>query len=468
MRRSLVSAFLMTLGWSASSLFAQYQQPVLRSVPSGTPSVTAAGTTAHTTRNNSFAPQAGGAMRPNTVGVSTTLSDTSLIQEVAPTPAPVAAQQDVPSAPATGDAQQQVGPGLQVQSNAATAPDWAYERGRFGRFMQCDQSEPFRLFGTTARGTEVGGWLMSGWHTDDNGLFNNDDDRLRLHQGWIYAENKADQCCNWDVGYRFDLVYGVDGLDLQAKGNSPAGAPEDWDNDFDHGIYGWAVPQAYAEFARGRHSILAGKFFSPLGYESLMGPQSFFYSHSFSRFFTQPFTLSGVLSRFDYTNDLQLLNGVTAGWDTGYDQTNGGATYVGGFRYHPCAPINFSYLVSAGNTGYLGEGWNHNFITDVMLTDRMNYVVETNILNLDNNDDFSVVNYLLYRVNPCIGVGTRFEWYRSDRFTGVDNSTYSWTSGLNVNTIPNLIWRPEVRVDWGAGAVDPGQLILGSSLIVQF
>jgi hypothetical protein len=402
---------------------------------------------------------------PTSSGVINTISDGPVIQEISDSPAAAQdpALQDVPAPPSTGEAQQPVGPRLQVQSNAATMPDECYERGSW-----CQLGEPFRLFGTTPRGTQVGGWWQSGYHTDDDGLFNVHDDRPRLHQAWLYAENKADRCCQWDVGFRFDLVYGVDGSDLQAFGNPPAGNPDGWDNDWDYGIYGWALPQAYLEVARGGHSIIGGKFFSPMGVESLMSPQNFFYSHSFSRYYIQPFSMTGGLSRFDFSPELRLINGVTTGWDTGFDQTNSGMNYIGGFEYVPCAPINVRYYVSAGNTGFRGDGWTHSLALDLMLTKKLNYILEGNLQNLDTTDQYSMVNYLLYRFNPCLAVGSRLEWFVSDRFTGRDNSTYSWNAGINFRRNANMMVRPEVRVDWGAGAVDRGEAIFATDFIFTF
>ena len=75
---------------------------------------------------------------------------------------------------------------------------------------------------------------------------------------------------------------------------------------------------------------------------------------------------------------------------------------------------------------------------------------------------------VIYHVNDCLGLGSRLEWYKSTIYTGSSNSTYSWTSGLNFRRNANITWRPELRVDWGEGAVDPGQTILASDLIVTF
>ncbi len=371
--------------------------------------------------------------------------------------------QDVPAPPAFGG-QQPVGPALQVRSNAATMPDECYERASW-----CQLGEPIRVFGTTPRGLEVGGWWQSGYHSDNDGLWNNRDDEFNLHQLWLFAEKKAPRCCDkLGFGFRTDIVYGVDAQNMQAFGNPPANAPVGWDNEWDHGSYGWAIPQAYGEIARGDWSIIAGKYISPMGYENVMSPKNFFYSRSYSRVNILPQTLTGTLSSYKYSNDTTLFTGVTTNWDTGFNRFNDSLNYLGGFAYKPCAPVNVTGLVSAGDTGYREDGVTSDMIVDVMLTDKLNYIGDWTFENSDTAHQFSLSNYLIYRVNDCLGLGSRLEWYKSTIYTGSSNSTYSWTSGLNFRRNANVTMRPELRVDWGEGAVDPGQPIFASDLIVTF
>ena len=103
---------------------------------------------------------------------------------------------------------------------------------------------------------DIGGWTQIGYHDKSNGVFNAHPDALRLHQQWLYAERVADGSDGLDFGFRFDAMYGVDGANTQAFGNPPGS----WDflNGFDHGIYGWALPQAYGE-VRGRGLVRQGR-----------------------------------------------------------------------------------------------------------------------------------------------------------------------------------------------------------------
>ena len=47
-------------------------------------------------------------------------------------------------------------------------------------------------------------------------------------------------------------------------------------NNFDHGIYGFALPQVYGEVAMGDLSVKMGHFFTIIGYEVVTAPDNFF------------------------------------------------------------------------------------------------------------------------------------------------------------------------------------------------
>ena len=76
------------------------------------------------------------------------------------------------------------------------------------------------LFGDEERAVNFGGWLQSGYHSQDNGLFNNRPDDVQIQQAWLYAEKEA-VAGESPFGFRADLVYGIDGADTQAFGNDP-------------------------------------------------------------------------------------------------------------------------------------------------------------------------------------------------------------------------------------------------------
>ena len=352
-----------------------------------------------------------------------------------------------------------------LEDAAKCSPDC---RSRGG--LLCKEGEPWQLFPENRWNTRIGGWIQAGWHDENDGRFNSHPDRLHLHQTWLYAEKVANGECGWDWGFRADMVYGVDAQDTQAFGNNPGNW--DYQNGFDHGIYGWAFPQAYAEVANGDLSIKVGHFFTLEGYEVVAAPGNFFYSHAYTMYNSEPFTHTGALASYAVSDALTVYGGWTLGWGTGFDQFDQGNNFLGGFTYSLSDNVTMSYFTTFGNFGKRGEGYNHTLLFDFALTERLNYVFETDYVDTDTdlaNDDVGINQYLLYSLNNCWAVGGRFEWWKRD-----GASLYEATTGLNWKPRPNFVVRPEVRYNWGDGIqqnIDPGLAggwIFGADAILTF
>jgi hypothetical protein len=300
-----------------------------------------------------------------------------------------------------------------------------------------------------------GGWISYGYYTDNdrfsqdpNDLFSfwDNPDQLNMDQAWLFFEKTVEGgscCCEW--GYRVDVVYGVDAQKTQAFGNSGG----TWDVTFDHGSYGWAVPQAYLEFAYCDWNVKAGHFFTPLGYEVIPKTGNFFYSHSFTMFNSEPFTHTGLLTTYAANDRLTLYNGWTLGWDTGFDQLAGGSNYLGGFGYQVNDCVKYTYLCTAGDFGWRDEGYSHSNVLDVTLNDCWNYVLQSDLLDTDAGENtVGVVNYLFYTMNDCWKLGGRMEWWKANTFTDDTISYYAITGGVNYKPHANLVLRPEVKYNW--------------------
>ncbi len=326
---------------------------------------------------------------------------------------------------------------------------------------------PRHLFPTSCGGLNIGGWLQMGYHTEGaNGIgvaaaasvrgpFNNYPNALQLQQGWFFAEKKAETYgYGLDWGFRFDYVYGTDGQDAQSIGNTPG----NWDTTWDAGnFYGHALPQLYAEVAYDDLSVKIGRFFTIAGYESVMAPQNFFYSHSAS-FLLEPFAHTGFLAEWDYSDNVTLYGGWTMGWDTGYER-NGGDAVLGGFSLQLTDAVTFAYYASMGDFGMAAtrgsdsNGYFHTMLLDCRVTDRLTYVLQTDYL--DNalyttviaapiGPVLTVNQYLLYEVNDRWAFGARFDWLR---FDGTQREFANFTFGANYRPHPNVVIRPELRYD---------------------
>jgi hypothetical protein len=314
-----------------------------------------------------------------------------------------------------------------------------------------------------------GGWVSIGYHSDFTrfsdedvqGLsFNDRPDELNFHQVWFYGEKVAEAgACSGDWGFRYDMVYGIDAQKTQAFGNES----NSWDVSFDNGAYGWAIPQAYVEYAYGDWSIKAGHFFTLVGYEVVTAPDNFFYSHSYTMFNSEPFTHTGVLGEYAMSDETTVHLGWVLGWDSGFDQFGNASAVHAGFIHQATDDVSVSYMMTGGDLGWRGEGYSHSVVVDVALTDCWNYVLQSDLVSVrptdasdangtltEDNNDVGVNQYLFYTLNDCWAVGGRMEWWKSNILgTASDTrSYYALTGGINYKAHANVTVRPEIRYNW--------------------
>ena len=338
-----------------------------------------------------------------------------------------------------------------------------------GSCMPCELGEPWtlwgHLYGDCPPSYTVGGWVSAGYHDHSNGMFNSVPGRLNLHQAWLYLEKPLDaNAPGYDWGFRLDYTYGIDANNTQAFGNPPGS----WDylNGFDHGVYGWAIPQLYAEIGAADWSLKAGHFFTLVGYEAVTAPDNFFYSHAMTMFNSEPFTHTGLLYSRSWGENIEVFAGWTLGWDTGFDSFHGGSNWLGGFNLHLSEDVTFTYISTAGNFGARGkDGYSHSMVCNFTLTEKLNYILQSDNLRVASTgeDNVGINQYLLYTVSDCVGLGARMEWWKGDGITGFapfdavlppggSFSYYAATLGANLRATANVLVRPEVRFDWSPAA----------------
>lgn len=331
--------------------------------------------------------------------------------------------------------------------------------GSFCDLLSCSDCDSCYMFGPAEEWSliddevapfDVGGWQQGGYTNRSDGAFNTHPNRFNLHQSWLFIGRAADGSNGADLGFRTDLVYGVDAQNTQAFGNNPG--RYDYQNGWDHGIYGWALPQLYGEVAIGDLNVKAGHFFTPAGYEVVPAPGNFFFSHAFTHNYTEPFTHTGVLGTYQATEVITVYAGWTLGWDTGFDRRNDGSNFLGGFGLTLMDGLTFAYITEVGNLGWVGDGYGHSIVATAQVTEKVLYVLSSDILKsndynlLGTGPDFnssSVVNYLFYELDDCWSLGGRLEWWKPD---GV--SIYEMTGGINYKPHANWWIRPEIRYNW--------------------
>jgi hypothetical protein len=253
-----------------------------------------------------------------------------------------------------------------------------------------------------------------------------------------------------------DLVYGVDANELQSFGNETGAEVYDDDMDWDHGIYGWAMPQLYATVVRDDLSLKIGHFYAGLGLESTNPNDNFFYSRSKAMYNSQARTLTGVMADYNVSDDLTTSFGWTAGWDTGFDRGNDGdasdgSTLVAKVSFDVIEDeVSINYAVSMGDLGDRGEGYAHSVYAELEIEDEIYYgietvLVETNSGTLGHGHHLGLVNSLNTSITDELAAGVRIEWWKAQ-----GKSYYDLTFGLNIKPRECITIRPEVRTDWGA------------------
>ena len=301
-------------------------------------------------------------------------------------------------------------------------------------------------------GIEFGGWAQVGYHSGSTGLFNNNPDRVSLHQLWGYVEKAADGSCGLDFGFRADMMFGIDSEDTQAFGNNSGrwDFENGWDVEGDTEGYGFAMPQLYAEIASGDLSVIVGHFYTLLGYEVVTAPDNFFYSHAKTMYNSEAFTHTGALATYSASDDTSVYAGWTAGWDTGFDQFGDGSSFLGGVSTSVSDDATLTYITTAGDFGAIGEGYSHSIVLDVAVADDLNYVFQSDYLDTNDtaaagavaSESYGINQYLFYTIDDTYSAGVRVEWWNID-----GDDQFATTLGLNVKPMDNVVIRPEVRFD---------------------
>ena len=199
-----------------------------------------------------------------------------------------------------------------------------------------------------------------------------------------------------------------------------------------------------------------------VGYEVVPAADNFFYSHAITTFNSEPFTHTGAIATWNASDKTTIYGGWTAGWDSGFD-FDVGSNFLGGFSQQINDDVAFTYITTIGDFGLRSagnDGYSHSLLLDMALTDNLNYVVQSDLVRVDDTgeDNVGLVQNLFYTVNDRLAYGTRFEWWKGDDITGYaphgglaptsSTSYYAATFGLNYNLNKNWRIRPEYRFDW--------------------
>ncbi len=309
--------------------------------------------------------------------------------------------------------------------------------------------------------------------------FSNEGQMNQLYLSFGRAVDKCNRC--WDIGGRVDVLYGTDYFFTTADGleTEEDGRPH-WNSDdgsrrrggYTYADYGVAMPQAYGELfiplGTGL-SVKIGHFYTPLGYESVQAPENFFYSHSYTFQYGNPFTHTGVMFDWAIGSKFNAYFAYTEGWNN-WEDINGKPNFLTGFTWCPSRVASLAFGVSTGNEDLAGQ--NNRSLYNIVYTRRfgqLTYVLEHSFgmeanAEVDENFEtdsakwYGLVQYFYMDISPTLTAGMRVDWFRDqDRTrvlqlpfeTGASGGNYvGLTMGANWKPTCNLLLRPEIRYDY--------------------
>lgn len=349
-------------------------------------------------------------------------------------------------------------------------------------------------------GIKWGGWVNAGITynaTDPGGRYNGPvtfgdrSSEFQLNQLNLFVQRAVSTDGGWDLGGRFDFMFGTDSVFTQAYG-SPRGH---WDLSLiknGERFYDIALPQAYFEvFAPFGNGITAkiGHFYTPIGNEVVTAPDNFFYSHAYTMQYGEPFTHTGVLLSYPFDQNWSFSGGAVTGsdfggWDGAWDKGLGNWAGIGGVTW--TSDSKGTSVTMTGTTGETSEqdhnNWSiyslvikHDIMDGLHYTFQHDHGFASKVLAGQDATWYGINNYLTYDIQDDLAVGVRAEWFRDDDgyrvaspgrtltyFPGA-SSYYEITAGLNWKPLKWVTVRPNVRYDWAdkANAFDNGGMSVG-------
>lgn len=370
-------------------------------------------------------------------------------------------------------------------------------------------------------GLMVGGWANAGItynsispENNFNGpvTFGDRSAEFQLNQLNLFLQRAvATEGDSFDVGFRFDVMFGTDAIFTQAYGvpafDVNSGVPlnrNHWDLNLlgsnDNRFYDLAMPQAYLEaylpIGNGLN-IKAGHFYTPIGYETVPAPDNFFYTHAYTMQYGEPFTHTGILGSYTVDDHWSVVGGVvtgsaTGGWDGGWDKHLGNWAGLAGATW-----TNADSGTSLNVTGTYGgtseqssKAWGmYSVVLKQDIGDKTHWVLQHDygfadgVLTANGLEDaewYGINTHLYYDISDTLTAGVRGEWFRDQNgfrvfapgrvgaatdgsgnsfaaagnfvATSAPSSYYAVTAGINWKPVKWLNLRPNVRYDWADGA----------------
>jgi len=303
---------------------------------------------------------------------------------------------------------------------------------------------------------------------------------VRHNQLVLTLDRPVDTSKAFDLGGRFDFLYGTDAVSVHSLGmfdTNQTGQDVNYD-----------ILQGYGEmwFRTGPDgqgfNVTFGKWFTTVGAEVFSAPGNYLYSRSLLYVFAEPVTHTGLKLSYSFASGNSAYFAIVRGWDQ-FKDANDNPSWMAGFTLsgkdqmgaNSRSQLAFNFVIGPEQAG----GWvdEDRVLVDVVWTwrwtERLTQVMnfdwgwEDNVPEALNSEDvphrgdaaWYGLSYMLnYVFNDYISATGRFDWFTDNRGvrTGFRGTFFEVTTGLSIAPFPkhpilgNLTFRPELRADWSA------------------
>jgi hypothetical protein len=253
------------------------------------------------------------------------------------------------------------------------------------------------------------------------------------------------------VGYRLKLSAGETAKFIHSAGLGDSDQPFD-------------LTEAYIDYVAPLGSGLKlrfGKFVTYLGAEVIEAKDNFNYSRSFLFDFAIPFTHTGLMACYTFSDKLSAAAYLVNGWDNSNDE--GKSKSLGAsVTITPVAPVSLIFNVMNGRESDAVAGTEPNrFLFDwvgtVKAAENLTFMVNTDYgiegSALSGGEDakwYGIAGYAKYDFTKLFSLSGRAEYFRDSQGvrTGTAQALKEVTITPEIRVTDNLIVRPEYRHDW--------------------
>ncbi len=248
-----------------------------------------------------------------------------------------------------------------------------------------------------------------------------------LNQVLLTAQRAIDpKSSNWDIGFKFQLLYGSDARYTHFMGLFDKVAPYSR-NQFD--IVEANVAVHMPILTVGGIDLKVGAYATPIGFETIDPSTNPFYSHSYIFNFGLPLKHTGALAVVHATGFLDVYLGVDTGVNTTFGKggdNNSALGGIGGFlltlmdgkltalALTHIGPENASRVVPNANR-------HMRYLSDIVITWKPNeswtFVTDLNHIRDDfaKAEAFGIAQYVSYALTPTVTLNARAELFVDNR-----------------------------------------------------